>query len=68
MAINTVYNAIISAIISTNNNEYIDMSIMGIGRNSLGYGNDEVDEAVRAVGRHVSRRMMDHLIHRHAQS
>ena len=28
------------------NNEYIDMSIMGIGTNSLGYGNDEVDEAV----------------------
>ncbi len=28
------------------NNEYIDMSIMGIGTNSLGYGNKEVDEAV----------------------
>lgn len=28
------------------NNEYIDMSIMGIGTNSLGYGNNEVDEAV----------------------
>ena len=28
------------------NNEYVDMSIMGIGTNSLGYGNDEVDEAV----------------------
>ena len=27
-------------------NEYIDMSIMGIGTNSLGYGNDEVDDAV----------------------
>ena len=26
--------------------EYIDMSIMGIGTNSLGYGNEEVDEAV----------------------
>ena len=26
--------------------EYIDMSIMGIGTNTLGYGNDEVDEAV----------------------
>ncbi len=25
---------------------YIDMSIMGIGTNTLGYGNDEVDEAV----------------------
>tara|TARA_B100001093_G_scaffold520184_1_gene613419 strand:+ start:6902 stop:8209 length:1308 start_codon:yes stop_codon:yes gene_type:complete len=27
-------------------NEYIDMSIMGIGTNTLGYGNDEVDAAV----------------------
>lgn len=27
-------------------NEYIDMSIMGIGTNTLGYGNEEVDEAV----------------------
>lgn len=27
--------------------EYIDMSIMGIGTNTLGYGNAEVDEAVR---------------------
>ncbi len=27
--------------------EYIDMSIMGIGTNTLGYGNPEVDEAVR---------------------
>lgn len=27
-------------------NKYIDMSIMGIGTNILGYGNDEVDEAV----------------------
>ena len=26
--------------------EYIDMSIMGIGTNTLGYGNDEVDNAV----------------------
>lgn len=26
--------------------EYIDMSIMGIGTNTLGYGNDEVDQAV----------------------
>ena len=26
---------------------YIDMSIMGIGTNILGYGNDEVDDAVR---------------------
>ena len=28
------------------NNEYTDMSIMGIGTNTLGYGNDEVDLAV----------------------
>ncbi|MBA3696901.1 MAG: aminotransferase class III-fold pyridoxal phosphate-dependent enzyme [Methylotenera sp.] len=28
-------------------NEYIDMSIMGIGTNILGYGHDEVDNAVR---------------------
>ena len=27
--------------------EYIDMNIMGVGTNSLGYGNDEVDDAVR---------------------
>lgn len=27
--------------------EYIDMSIMGIGTNILGYGNQEVDDAVR---------------------
>ena len=27
-------------------NEYIDMSIMGIGTNILGYGHSEVDEAV----------------------
>jgi glutamate-1-semialdehyde 2,1-aminomutase len=27
--------------------EYIDMSIMGIGTNTLGYGNPEVDDAVR---------------------
>jgi glutamate-1-semialdehyde 2,1-aminomutase len=30
-------------------NEYIDMCIMGIGTNTLGYGNDEVDAAVRAT-------------------
>lgn len=29
--------------------EYIDMSIMGIGTNLLGYGDPEVDEAVREV-------------------
>lgn len=28
-------------------NEYVDMLIMGIGTNSLGYGHPEVDEAVR---------------------
>jgi glutamate-1-semialdehyde aminotransferase len=30
-------------------NEFIDMSIMGIGTNILGYGNSEVDDAVRGV-------------------
>ncbi len=30
-------------------NEYIDMSIMGIGTNTLGYGQPEVDDAVRRV-------------------
>ena len=29
--------------------EYIDMSIMGIGTNTLGYGHPEVDDAVRAA-------------------
>lgn len=29
--------------------EYIDMSIMGIGTNTLGYGHPEVDDAVRKV-------------------
>lgn len=29
------------------NKEYIDMSIMGIGTNTLGYGHPEVDEVVR---------------------
>jgi len=29
--------------------QYIDMSIMGIGTNTLGYGHPEVDEAVRQV-------------------
>ena len=28
-------------------NEYTDMSIMGIGTNTLGYGHPEVDDAVR---------------------
>tara|TARA_X000000368_G_scaffold418824_1_gene420194 strand:+ start:2857 stop:4884 length:2028 start_codon:yes stop_codon:yes gene_type:complete len=31
------------------NNEYIDMSIMGIGTNILGYGNTHVDKAVNKV-------------------
>lgn len=30
-------------------NQFTDMSIMGIGTNILGYGNDEVDDAVRSV-------------------
>ncbi len=30
-------------------NEYIDMSIMGIGTNTLGYGHPEVDEAVQST-------------------
>lgn len=29
--------------------EYIDMSLMGIGTNTLGYGHPEVDEAVRKI-------------------
>ena len=30
-------------------NEYLDFSIMGIGTNTLGYGNEEVDNAVKEV-------------------
>ena len=30
-------------------NEYFDMSIMGIGTNTLGYGNQEVDDSVRSA-------------------
>ncbi len=30
-------------------NQYMDMSIMGIGTNTLGYGNEEVDEVVTNV-------------------
>ncbi len=30
-------------------NKYIDMSLMGVGTNSLGYGNTEVDEVVNEV-------------------
>ena len=33
----------------TNGREFIDMSIMGIGTNLLGYGNVEVDEEVKKV-------------------
>lgn len=33
-------------IIDLDGNRFIDMSIMGIGTNTLGYGNDEVDAAV----------------------
>ena len=33
-------------VIDLQGNEYIDMSIMGIGTNILGYGHSEVDEAV----------------------
>lgn len=29
--------------------EYIDMSLMGVGTNTLGYGRPEVDDAVRAI-------------------
>ena len=29
--------------------EYIDMSIMGVGTNTLGYGHSEIDDAVRKV-------------------
>ena len=29
------------------NNKFVDMTIMGIGTNSLGYGNDEVDNVVK---------------------
>jgi glutamate-1-semialdehyde aminotransferase len=32
-----------------NGNRYVDMSIMGIGTNTLGYGHNEVDDAVRSV-------------------
>ena len=31
------------------NEELIDMSIMGIGTNSLGYGNEEVDQAIQEI-------------------
>jgi glutamate-1-semialdehyde 2,1-aminomutase len=33
-------------VVDLDGNEYIDMSIMGIGTNSLGYGHEEVDAAV----------------------
>lgn len=31
------------------NKEYVDVSIMGIGTNTLGYGHEEVDDSVRKV-------------------
>ena len=33
-------------IVDLDGNKYIDLCIMGIGTNILGYSNDEVDEAV----------------------
>jgi glutamate-1-semialdehyde 2,1-aminomutase len=33
-------------------NEYIDMSLMGVGTNSLGYSHPEIDDAVRTVIQH----------------
>lgn len=36
-------------VIDLDGKEYIDMSIMGIGTNTLGYGHDEVDAAVLGV-------------------
>ncbi len=38
-------------IIDLDGKEYIDMSIMGIGTNTLGYGNEKVDKAVTEVVR-----------------
>ncbi len=38
-------------IIDLDGKEYIDMSIMGIGTNTLGYGNEKVDKAVLEVVR-----------------
>ncbi len=35
-----------SKVFDLDNNEYIDMSIMGIGANILGYSDDDVDQAV----------------------
>ena len=37
------------SVIDLDGNNYIDMSIMGIGTNSLGYGNEEVDAKVLEV-------------------
>ena len=34
-------------VVDLDGQNYIDMSIMGIGTNTLGYGNDEVNDAVR---------------------
>jgi glutamate-1-semialdehyde 2,1-aminomutase len=36
-------------VVDLDGNEYIDMSLMGIGTNTLGYGHPEVDDAVRTV-------------------
>ena len=38
-----------SRVTDLDGNEYIDMSIMGVGTNILGYGQPEVDDAVRRV-------------------
>ena len=38
-------------VIDLNGNSYVDMTIMGIGTNTLGYGCTEVDEAVINVAR-----------------
>ncbi len=38
-------------IVGLDGNSYLDMSLMGVGTNILGYGNKEVDEAVKKVVR-----------------
>ena len=38
-------------IVGLDGNSYLDMSLMGVGTNILGYGNREVDEAVKKVVR-----------------
>ena len=37
------------AVLDLDGNKYLDFSIMGIGTNTLGYGNEEVDNAVKQV-------------------